>query len=83
MVKSGSRAVHDSREVLTVVACVNAGGKVRPAHLSIPVNNFMALSCNRLNLSILEILEQVHRQTVKTLMKCRIMRHFIKVYTVC
>ena len=59
VVKSGSRAVHDSREVLTGVTCVNAGGKVTTAHLSIPVNNFMAMSWNRLTLCILESIKLV------------------------
>ena len=34
-------------------------------------------------LCILEATKRVLLQTVKTQMKCRILRHFIRVYTVC
>ena len=40
-------------------------------------------ACKELTLYIRETTKQVLLQTVKTQMKCSIMQHFIKVYTVC
>ena len=44
---------------------------------------FLVRFSNLLNLSIRESPKQVLLQTMKTQMKCSIMLHFIRVYTVC